>query len=156
MLKIDKIDRKILGVLQENARVSNAELAEKVGVSASPCWRRVRRLEEAGVIKKYVTLLDSTEVGLGVNVFVQIHMGVQKGKEIEELEKVILARPEVMECYRMTGDSDYLVRIAVADIAAYEDFMSRVLLNLPGAANVNSSFALKQVKYNTALPVEAG
>ncbi len=156
MTTLDRIDRKILRILQEDARISNADLAERVSLSPSPCWRRMRRLEADGVIRKYVTLLDSGAVGLGVNVFVQVRMDSNKEDVVRTFEADIQNHSEAMECYRMTGGSDYLVRVVVADIAAYEQFLSKVLVQIPGVAAVDSSFALKQIKYATALPLPDG
>lgn len=153
--ELDAIDRRILAVLQENARVSNVELAELSGVSASPCWRRVRELERSGVISRYVTLVDPSSVGLPVSVFVQVSLEKQVESALEDFEGQILERPEVMECYLMTGDADYLLRVVVADLEAYERFLMDHLTRVPAVANIRSSFALKQVKYRTALPVAA-
>ncbi|MEC7574780.1 MAG: Lrp/AsnC family transcriptional regulator [Pseudomonadota bacterium] len=150
---LDAIDRRILAVLQENARVSNVELAESVGVSASPCWRRVRELERTGVISRYVTLVDPAALGLPVSVFIQVSLEKQVESALEVFENAILQRPEVMECYLMTGDADYMLRVVVADLEAYERFLMDHLTRVPAVANIRSSFALKQVKYRTVLPV---
>ena len=151
---LDEIDRRILTVLQENARISNVDLADTVGVSPSPCWRRVRDLEQSGVIARYVTLIDPGEVGLPVSVFIQVSLEKQVEPTLEAFESAVLARPEVMECYLMTGDADYLLRVVVADLAAYERFLIDHLTRVPGVASIKSSFALKQVKYRTALPLD--
>ena len=154
-IQLGAIDRRILAVLQENARVTNVELAEASGVSASPCWRRVRELERTGVISRYVTLVDPSSVGLPVSVFIQVSLEKQVEAALEDFERVVLERPEVMECYLMTGDADYLLRVVVADLEAYERFLMNHLTRIPTVANIRSSFALKQVKYRTALPLEA-
>jgi Lrp/AsnC family transcriptional regulator, leucine-responsive regulatory protein len=151
--ELDEIDRRILALLQANARVANIELAEKVGLSPSPCLRRVRELEEEGVIRRYVTLLDPTRVGLPVSVFVNVTLDRQIEPALERFEAAILKRPEVMECYLMTGDFDYLLRVVTADLSAYERFLVENLTRVPGVASIRSSFALKQVKYSTALPL---
>jgi DNA-binding Lrp family transcriptional regulator len=153
---LDAIDRKILEVLQDDARISNVDLAGRVGLSPSPCLRRVRDLEERGVVRRYVALLDSHEVGLGVSVFVQVSLERQAEKGLGDFEKRILARPEVLECYLMTGDADYLLRVVVPDVGAFERFLLDHLTRIPGVASVKSSFALKQVKYSTALPLAPG
>ena len=153
--QLNAIDRRILAVLQENARVTNVELAESSGVSASPCWRRVRELERTGVISRYVTLVDPSSVGLPVSVFIQVSLEKQVETALEDFERVVLERPEVMECYLMTGDADYLLRVVVANLEAYERFLMDHLTRIPTVANIRSSFALKQVKYRTALPLEA-
>lgn len=150
---LDDIDRRILARLQDNARLTNVELAEAVGLSPSPCLRRVRELESSGVIRRYVALLDPTTVGLPVSVFVNVRLERQVETALERFEAAILKRPEVMECYLMTGDADYLLRVVTADLSAYERFLVEHLTRVPGVASIKSSFALKQVKYRTALPV---
>lgn len=151
---LDAIDRRILSVLQENARISNVDLAGAVGVSPSPCWRRVRELEQAGIIARYVTLLEPASVGLPVSVFIQVSLDKQIEPVLEEFERAVLARPEVMECYLMTGDADYLLRVVLSDLTAYERFLMDHLTRIPGVASIKSSFALKQVKYRTSLPLD--
>jgi DNA-binding Lrp family transcriptional regulator len=150
---LDAIDRKILAALQDNARLSNVQLADKVGLSASPCLRRVRELEQSGVIRRYVTLLDPGAIGLPVSVFVSVTLERQAEKSLQPFEKAVLERPEVLECYLMTGDADYLLRVVTADLAAYERFLMEHLTRVRGVASIKSSFALKQVKYSTALPL---
>ena len=150
---LDAIDRRILARLQDDARVANVELSEAVGLSPAPCLRRVRALEESGVIRKHVTLLDPAAVGLPVSVFVNVSLERQIEKALQRFEGAILTRPEVMECYLMTGDADYLLRVVCADLAAYERFLLDHLTQIPGVSAIRSSFALKQVKYSTALPV---
>jgi Lrp/AsnC family transcriptional regulator, leucine-responsive regulatory protein len=149
----DSIDWKILGLLQADARMANVELAKAVGLSPSPCLNRVRALEEAGYISRYVTLLDALRVGLKVSVFIQVTLERQIESALERFENAIRGRPEVMECYLMTGDADYLIRVVVADIQVLEEFILKFLTKLPGVGNIKSSFALKQVKYQTALPL---
>lgn len=151
--ELDAIDRKILARLQDNARIANVELSEAVGLSPAPCLRRVRALEERGVIRKHVTLLDPGAVGLPVSVFVNVSLERQIEKALQRFESAIRTRPEVMECYLMTGDADYLLRVVCADLVAYERFLLDHLTQIPGVASIRSSFALKQVKYSTALPV---
>ncbi|MDH3702528.1 MAG: Lrp/AsnC family transcriptional regulator [Alphaproteobacteria bacterium] len=150
---LDEIDCRILAALQENARISNVDLASQVGISPSPCWRRVRDLEQEGVISRYVTLVDPGAVGLPVSVFIQVSLERQVETALEAFESAVLSRPEVMECYLMTGDADYLLRVVVADLAAYERFLMDHLTRVPSVASIKSSFALKQIKYRTALPV---
>jgi DNA-binding Lrp family transcriptional regulator len=133
--------------------MSNVELARAVGLSPSPCLNRVRALEEAGYISRYVTLLDALRVGLKVSVFIQVTLERQVETALERFESAIRARPEVMECYLMTGDADYLIRVVVPDIQQLEEFILKFLTKLPGVGNIKSSFALKQVKYQTALPL---
>lgn len=150
---LDNVDWKILGQLQEDARIANVDLAEKVNLSPSPCLSRVRQLEKKKIIKRYVTLLDPLKVGLTVSVFIQVRLERQVERALEIFENAILARPEVMECYLMTGDSDYLLRVVVPDVQALERFILDQLSKIAGIANIKSSFALKQVKYQTALPL---
>jgi DNA-binding Lrp family transcriptional regulator len=150
---LDAVDWKILAALQEDARTTNVALAEKVGLTPSPCLARVRALEQAGLIRHYVTLLDAQALGLAVSVFIQVRLERQVERSLEAFERAIADRPEVMECYLMTGDADYLLRVQVADIAALERFIVEFLSRIPGIGNIHSSFALKQVKYKTALPL---
>jgi Lrp/AsnC family transcriptional regulator, leucine-responsive regulatory protein len=150
---LDAIDWKILDRLQHNARLSNVDLAQAVHLSPSPCLNRVRSLEASGVISKYVTLLDPLQLGLTVSVFISVTLEKQIESALEVFERAILARPEVMECYLMTGDADYLLRVLVADVQALERFILDFLTRIPGVGNIRSSFALKQVKYQTALPL---
>jgi len=151
--KLDSIDRRILGVLQEEGRLPNVELAERVGLTPAPCLRRVRTLEKAGVIQKYAALVDPNALALGVTVFAQVTLDKQVKQQLEVFEKSVQRWPEVMDCYLMTGDSDYLLRIVLPDVAAYERFLNGSLTQLPGVASIKSSFALRQVKYSTALPL---
>ena len=150
---MDAIDRRILENLQNDARMANVTLAEKVGLSPSPCLRRVGRLEETGVIKGYATLVDAEAVGLPVSIFVNVTLEKQVEGALETFEKDIRAQPEVMECYLMTGDFDYLLRVVTSDLQAYERFLMEHLTRVPGVASIKSSFALKQVAYRTALPI---
>jgi Lrp/AsnC family leucine-responsive transcriptional regulator len=150
--ELDSIDWNILKALQNNARIANVDLAEKVNLSPSPCLARVRALERGGFISRYVTLLDPAAVGLGVSVFVQVRLEKQIESSLNVFEKAIAARPEVMECYLMTGTSDYLLRVVVPDLQEYQKFVTD-LSKIPGVGNIQSSIALKQVKYKTALPL---
>lgn len=150
---LDPIDAKILEVLQTDARISNVELSRRVGLSPSPCLRRVRDLEREGVIRQYVTLLDPATLGLGVSVFVRVRLERQVEDALEALENAVRERPEVQECYLMTGDTDYLLRVVVPDIAAFERFLMDHLTRVPGVGSIQSSFALKEVKYRTDLPL---
>ncbi|HJQ61002.1 MAG TPA: Lrp/AsnC family transcriptional regulator [Vineibacter sp.] len=149
---LDGVDRHILESLQRDGRLSNTELAEKVGLSASPCWRRVKALEAAGIIKGYVALVDAKAVGLPVNVFMSVSLTTQVQSALQRFEKAVQQRPEVMECYLMTGDSDYLLRIVVPDLEAYERFVMD-FTRIAGIAQIRSSFALRPVKQGTALPM---
>jgi Lrp/AsnC family transcriptional regulator, leucine-responsive regulatory protein len=152
-IQLDEIDRKILQELQEHARISNVELADRVGLSPAPCLRRVRALEEAGVIRKYVTLLDPQAVNLAVTVFVQVTLNLQVEGRLDTFEEAIRARPEVLDCYMMAGEADYLLRVVVPDVAAYERFLKESLTRVENVASFKSTFALKQAKYSTVLPI---
>ena len=152
-ITLDVIDRRILENLQDDARMTNVDLAGKGGLSPSPCLRRVGNLEQTGVIRGYATLLDAEAVGLPVSIFVSVTLEKQVERALKIFEKHIRARPEVMECYLMTGDADYLLRVVTADLAAYEKFLIGHLTRIPGVASIKSSFALKQVAYRTALPI---
>ncbi len=151
---LDRIDREILKTMQADARISNVDLADRVGLSPSPCARRVARLESAGIITRYATVIDQKAVGLPVSVFVSVTLERQVEGALESFEQTVLKRPEVMECYLMTGEADYLLRVVVADLDAYEQFLMRHLTKVPGIANIKSSFALKQVAYRTELPLD--
>lgn len=153
-IELDTIDRRILDQLQRNGRISNVELAGLVGLSPSPCLRRVRDLEDAGVIDRYAAILDQGAAGFSLSVFVQVTLERQIEAALEAFERVIAERPEVMECYLMTGDADYLLRIVVPDVAAYETFLKNHLIRIQGISSIKSSFALNRVKYETALPLK--
>lgn len=155
-MKLDTVDKRILSALQQNGRVSNVELAAAVGLSPSPCLRRVRELENAGIIDRYVAVLDQRAAGYSLSVFVQVTLERQVETALEGFERVIAGRPEVMECYLMTGDSDYLLRIVVPDVEAYEAFLKNHLTRVEGVSSIKSSFALNRVKYETALPLANG
>lgn len=155
-VQFDDIDRNILTTLQENGRISNIELADRVGLSPAPCLRRVRTLEQSGVILRYVTLLDARTVDLAVTVFVQVRLGRSSERELDAFESAVQSRPEVLECYLMSGDADYLLRIVVPDVAAYERFLKDALTRIENVASIKSTFALRQAKYSTALPIARG
>ena len=152
-MNLDAIDLRILRELQTDASLSNVALAQKVGLSPSPCLARVKALERGGLIRQVVALLDAQRLGLHLNVFISISLKQQTRAALQEFEAQICARDEVMECYLMTGDSDYLIRVAVSDIGALEKFILEQLTPIPGVEKIRSSFALKQVRYKTALPL---
>jgi Lrp/AsnC family leucine-responsive transcriptional regulator len=152
-MPLDSIDLRILAELQQDSSLTNVALARRVHLSPSPCLARVRALESAGVIQRYVALADPKLLGLGLNVFISISLKTQSREALAEFERRIAEHDEVMECYLMTGDSDYLIRVAVADIAALERFILNQLTPIPGVEKIRSSFALKQVRYKTALPL---
>ena len=152
-MKLDLIDLRILSELQADGALSNVALAKKVHLSPSPCLARVKALEAAGVISRYVALANASALGLGLNVFINISLKTQNKEALAEFEQRIAEHDEVMECYLMTGDSDYLIRVAVADIGALEKFILEQLTPIAGIEKIRSSFALKQVRYKTALPL---
>lgn len=152
-MKLDTIDLRILSELQADGALSNVALARKVHLSPSPCLARVKALEAAGVISRYVALANASALGLGLNVFINISLKTQNKEALAEFEQRIAEHDEVMECYLMTGDSDYLIRVAVADIGALEKFILEQLTPIAGIEKIRSSFALKQVRYKTALPL---
>lgn len=152
-MDLDVFDRRILDALQRNGRISNVELAKAAGLSPSPCLRRVRGLENAGVIDRYAAILSQANAGLSLSVFVQVTLERQIETALDTFERVIADRPEVMEAYLMTGDSDYLLRIVVPGVPEYEAFLKDHLTRIPGVASIKSSFALNRVKYETALPL---
>lgn len=153
-ISFDRIDRNILMQLQQDGRMRNSDLAQRVGLSPSPCLRRVKILEEAGVIRKYVALVDPSKVDLSVNVFVNVTLKDQVEDNLNTFEAAVVQWPEVLECYLMTGEADYLLRVVVPDLAAYERFLKNHLTRVPGIASIKSSFALNQVRFNTALPLD--
>ena len=140
-------------MLQEDGRISNQDLADRIALSPSPCLRRVRQLEQAGVISNYVALLDPNAVGLGVTAFVRVRLDAQDDAQLARFEAAIAEFSEVMECYLMTGDSDYQIRVLVGSLQEFEDFLRQKLTRLPGVSQVTSSFALRPIVYRTALPV---
>jgi len=152
-MKLDTIDIRILNELQHDSSHSNVELAKRVHLSPSPCLMRVKALKDRGVIRNYVALADPKILGLGLNVFISISLKEQSKESLAEFEKRISEHDEVMECYLMTGDSDYLIRVAVADMGALEKFILEQLTPIAGIEKIRSSFALKQVRYKTALPL---
>jgi Lrp/AsnC family leucine-responsive transcriptional regulator len=154
-MKIDAVDIRILNELQADGSLTNLELAKRVHLSPSPCLTRVKALENAGVIDRYVALVQPKSLGLNLSVFISISLKEQSKSALAAFEKSIADHDEIMECYLMTGDSDYLIRVAVADITALEKFILEQLTPIAGIEKIRSSFALKQVKYKTALPLPA-
>jgi Lrp/AsnC family transcriptional regulator, leucine-responsive regulatory protein len=152
-MNLDKTDFKILHELQKDGGLSNVELAKRIHLSPSPCLTRVKALEAGGVIERYVALANASRLGLGINVFISISLKSQSKDTLAEFERRIALHDEVMECYLMTGDSDYLIRVALTDIGALERFILDQLTPIPGVEKIRSSFALKQVRYKTALPL---
>ena len=156
MPKLDAFDLAILSELQENGRATNVDIAEAVHLSPSPCLRRIKRLEEAGVITGYAAIIDQTKVGLPISVFVSIKLERQREDELDRFSQAVARWPEVVDCYLMTGQRDYLLRIVVRDLPAYERFLKDKLTRLDGVASIESSFALGRVKRSYSVPVELG
>lgn len=152
---MDAIDRKLLVLLQQDANVSLAELSERVGLSQTPCWKRIQKLESAGIITRRVALVDPDKIGLGLTVFVSIETGDHSGPWLERFAQTVSAMPEVMGLYRMAGDVDYLAHVVVADMAAYDQFYKR-LINTIALKNVTSRFAMERIKSTTAYVIPAG
>ena len=149
---MDRMDRKILECLQEDASQSVAEIAEQVGLSTTPCWRRIQKLEKSGVIRKRVALLDRNQLNLGVDVFVAIRTNQHNARWFADFSAAVDGFPEVVEFYRMSGDIDYLMRVVVQDIAAFDEFYKRLIERVE-LSDVSSSFAMEQLKYTTAFPL---
>ena len=149
---MDAIDRKILTVLQEDASLSVADIGSRVGLSSTPCWKRIQRLEADGVILRRVALVDQNKIGLGISVFVSVESSDHSEAWLRKFADAVSAMPEVMEFYRMAGDVDYMLRVVVPDIAGYDAFYKRLIAAVP-LANVTSRFAMEKIKSTTALPI---
>ena len=156
MMQLDAVDLRILRELQTDASLSNVALAKRVHLSASACLARVKALESSGLIRQYVALLDPQRLGLTLNVFISISLKQQTRAALDAFEAKVSAREEVMECYLMSGEADYLIRVAMTDIAALERFIIEQLSPMNEVEKIRSSFALKQVRYKTALPLQLG
>jgi Lrp/AsnC family transcriptional regulator len=150
--RMDAIDRKILAVLQKDASLSVAEIGNRVGLSSTPCWKRIQRLEADGVIQRRVAVVDQDKLGLGVTVFVSIETGDHSEDWLKRFAEVVAALPEVMEFYRMAGDVDYMLRVVVPDIPGYDAFYKRLIATVP-LKNVTSRFAMEKIKSTTELPI---
>jgi Lrp/AsnC family transcriptional regulator len=151
-IAMDAIDRKILAVLQKDASLSVAEIGNRVGLSSTPCWKRIQRLEADGVIQRRVAVVDQDKLGLGVTVFVSIETGDHSEDWLKRFADVVSALPEVMEFYRMAGDVDYMLRVVVSDIPGYDSFYKRLIATVP-LKNVTSRFAMEKIKSTTELPI---
>ena len=151
MTDLDAIDIRILDILQENARITTLELAEQVGLSPTPCARRVKRLEDDGLIERYVTLLNAKKAGMDLSVFISVRLRNQTGETIGRFERSVRSMPEITECYLMSGVHDYLLHLRVADVDALRDFLRNRLVTIEGIAETESSIVLEKVKYTTAI-----
>jgi len=152
---LDELDRRILGELQQDARLTNRELSERVGLSPAPCWRRVKRLEESGVVVRHATLLDPEAVGLPVTAYLHVALDDHHAQTVKRFDELIQRLPEVLECYSMSGQTDYLLKVVAAGMSEYEAFLSRNLLPVAAVRSVNTSFVLKRKKLTTVLPLDA-
>ncbi len=150
---LDRLDRRILDELQSDARVSNQELAQRVGLSPAPCWRRLRRMEEEGFIAGYATLLSAAAIGLPIQAYALVSLENHHPQTVRQFDQLVRERAEVLECHSMSGPNDYLLRIVAASMDAYEQFLSTRVLQLPGVRSVNTSFVLRTKKFTTRLPV---
>jgi Lrp/AsnC family transcriptional regulator len=149
---MDAVDRKILAVVQQDASLSVAEIGQRVGLSSTPCWKRLQRLEAEGVIMRQVALVDPDKIGLGITVYVSIETGDHSEEWLKKFAEVVGAMPQVMEFYRMAGDVDYMLRVVVPDIAGYDAFYKKLIGTVP-LKNVTSRFAMERIKSTTALPI---
>jgi DNA-binding Lrp family transcriptional regulator len=154
--ELDPMDIKILAVLQDNARISNQELADRVGLSPSPCWRRVRRLEEAGVISRYAAILSPEAVGLQIMAYAHVMLNNHHTDTVQTFDAAIANAPYVLECCSTSGEFDYMLRVVAPTMRAYEEFLSHTLMQIPAVRSVSTSFVLKQKKMTTVLPLPAG
>jgi Lrp/AsnC family transcriptional regulator len=155
-IKLDTFDLKLLAILQADASLSTAELAERVGLSQSPCWRRIQRLEQAGVIDRRVTLLNRKALGLNAHIFAQVKLSAHGRTHLADFARAIEEIPEVLDCYVLMGEIDFLLRIVTRDVEAYEKLFFEKLSQLPGVQELKSSVALSEIKHTTALPLSQG
>ncbi|MDH3635504.1 MAG: Lrp/AsnC family transcriptional regulator [Gammaproteobacteria bacterium] len=153
-MSLSAIDIKILGLLQQDASLTAAEIAERVNLSVSPCWRRISRLEKEGIIDKKVALLNPEKLGIGMVIFARISLSQNDEASLHAFEEQVRQYPEVVECYTVTGSADYFLKIITRDIKRYDQFLRRHLLQIPHVRDVNSNVAVTQVKYSTGLPLE--
>lgn len=149
---MDKLDKAILGLLQADCDISIQDVAEHVGLGSTACWRRIQKLQEAGVMRKRVALLDARKLNVAVTVFVSIRTAQHNAKWLQQFHAAVASIPEVVEVYRMAGDTDYLLRVVAPDIASYDNVYKRII-ETPGLSDVSSSFSMEQIKYTTELPL---
>jgi len=151
---LDRHERVILQALQDNGRLTMQELAERAGLSVSPCWRRVKSLEEIGVIRKYTALVDPIKLGYSECIFANVTLERHAERAVENFEKAMLARPEVLDCFAVTGDADYMMRVIIESTQAYGEFLHRYVFTIPGVSQVRSNISLRQIKNETELRVD--
>lgn len=153
-VEIDALDVRILGIIQQDATVSIQQIGEQVGLSTNPCWRRIKRMEDAGIIDRRVAILDPAKVGLGVTAFVTIRTDNHNPEWLKLFANGVRAMPEIIECHRMSGDVDYLLKIMVGDIAHYDQIYQQLISSVPGLSDVSSTFSMERLKHGTALKIE--
>ncbi|NMG33443.1 winged helix-turn-helix transcriptional regulator [Azoarcus sp. TTM-91] len=154
MKMFDRMTRRILDALQRDARLSVQDLAAAVGLSATPCWRRLKEIEKSGVVRRHTVLLDREALGLKECLMAHVTLLRHAGNTVEEFERAVLTHPEVIECYSTTGDADYILKIVVPDMKAYDAFLHKRIFSIPGVANVRTAVVLREVKYDTLLPID--
>ena len=152
-IQIDGIDAKILNIIQKDASISVADIADEVGLSSSPCWRRIKRMEELGIIKNRVTILDRTKLGLDFEVFVAVKLALPNRANMEKLERAVANMPEVVQCASVTGAVDFMLRVVTKDMHCYEDFLREVLLSIDLISDVQSRIVLRQTKESNSIPL---
>jgi len=151
--ELDRASRQILEALQADARLSTQALADKVGLSATPVWRRVKEMEERGLIRGHVALLDREKLGLSICVLANVSLVRHSEGAVEQFERLVSTQREIIECHAITGEADYVIKVVAADMKAYDAFLQQHIFKLPGVASVRSNVVLREVKYDTALPV---
>ena len=153
-MDLDRIDQKIIRLLEDNSRLSFAELAEQVGLSKTPCWKRVKEMESAGIIRGYTALVDREKVGLSLCVLAEVNLTRHNEDDVRRFEQAVAAEPSIVSCYATTGQADYVIKVLVPDIKRYESFLHETLFRMPGVTHVRSSVVLKEVKSESRLPLE--
>lgn len=151
---LDRFVRRILAELQRDARQSVQELSARVGLSSTPCWRRLKEIEKAGLIRRHTVLLDREAIGLKECLLAHVTLARHVGTAVDEFERAVLAHPEVIECYSTTGDADYILKVVVPDMKAYDNFLHKQIFAIAGVANVRTAVVLREVKYDTVLPID--
>ena len=152
-VELDNYDRHILRILQQDGRISNQQLADEVGLSTAACWRRVRALEENGVLQQYTALVDPQKLNYSLCVFLLVSLSRHSKDNAREFEEAVFTCPEVLQCYAVTGNADFVLRVVIPDMATYDHFLTEKIFSLPGVSQVKSNFALREVKNDTAVPV---
>ncbi len=151
---LDRYDRHILAALQDDGRISNQQLADKVGLSSAACWRRVKVLDEKGILKKYTALVSPESLGYDLCVLIMVTLIRHRQDHAIEFQQAVQGYPEVLQCFAVTGDADYVLRVIIQDMAAYDCFLNDKIFNLPGVNQVKSNFALREIKNETAIPID--